>query len=621
MKIKQTADVALRKHWISLTVLLVILISGFTIGGNFAQISVVNIDALRNVTGDLYIQNDARVGGYYTRDDGGWALRFWKAGAGQIDDGGQTIVPGPGIGTVSTAGAWVLPAGKIYSYLAYGGLVEAVTSIGATRTTILIDVVPPALTADLTIPPTLIIKFTEHMAWSGVGGNTLTVDSIIQAGAFRLFDSDFLIKFSNPVMVHADWWDKTYNRALKRAYDSLANGSFIKMSGGKWNIETFTMDLTTPVTGKTVTIEGIGEGYTYAGTQGTHIVYTGTGTAVIIGDRVSLSKIRISGGGNYGLQLGANISPTPWVGAVRDVYISGMAIAGVHAKAVQLGYVENLVCRGNGVGMFVSIPNNTLCEFVRSSFKNNTNQGVLYDDTAINSAFRYRSCDFESNGKEGVSAAVVSLTSTLFDGCWFENNYTSQTSGFYQLLLTGIGNSAVIVKNCHIRVASGTNEFCKFSGALTIEDNDYAAGGHTYTYGGVNATLITRDLLVGITDIIFSHNNNTYTNDTGRQQTLAVPSGSVEAHRLSNVSLTNAGAAGIVSLSLPPASAGLEFTFACIDPTRVDIIPNGGDQIIPGTVTPGVAISNATPALGDSITLRALDSVFWLVIEKTGDWL
>lgn len=99
-----------RKHWIALTMLLVMLVGGFTIGGNYAQISVGTVAELELISGDQYIQNDARVRGFYEAGDGGGGPdRIWAYGQSPgyylaLEDGVTVIVPD---GTDGSA-AWVL---------------------------------------------------------------------------------------------------------------------------------------------------------------------------------------------------------------------------------------------------------------------------------------------------------------------------------------------------------------------------------------------------------------------------------------------------------------------------------------------------------------------------------
>jgi hypothetical protein len=81
---------------------------------------------------------------------------------------------------------------------------------------------------------------------------------------------------------------------------------------------------------------------------------------------------------------------------------------------------------------------------------------------------------------------------------------------------------------------------------------------------------------------------------------------------------TNAGATGSVPLTLPPASQGMQFTFAHVVAQNLVIQASTGNTINAGSV--GKKYSCTSGNTTDTVTLLAVDSTHWVVKSQFGTW-
>lgn len=101
-----------------------------------------------------------------------------------------------------------------------------------------------------------------------------------------------------------------------------------------------------------------------------------------------------------------------------------------------------------------------------------------------------------------------------------------------------------------------------------------------------------------------------------RQTTSYSTSASLSSNQSMSV-LTNASASGNITITLPQAEIGMEFTFIVKSSNAFNISPFSGDQI-QGTLAVDSAISSST--VGDSITLICASSGVWDVSSEYGNW-
>lgn len=103
----------------------------------------------------------------------------------------------------------------------------------------------------------------------------------------------------------------------------------------------------------------------------------------------------------------------------------------------------------------------------------------------------------------------------------------------------------------------------------------------------------------------------TVTDDNNGKTLAATESGTVQ---------TNAGAVGSAAWTLPEAAAGLTYTFIVGAAQELRITPDAGDKINHA----GTAAANGeyywADAIGESVTIVAIDSSTWVVTAQTGTW-
>jgi hypothetical protein len=167
-------------------------------------------------------------------------------------------------------------------------------------------------------------------------------------------------------------------------------------------------------------------------------------------------------------------------------------------------------------------------------------------------------------------------------------------------LVTNTGSSETIVV---------TNTQGTAAGAIALTAT---AGGITLTAGADDAITLNS----GTGDIVFSGDiikNFIYeiTADTDGENVSAAASGTV---------FTNAAAGGAQTFTLPTAAAGLTYTFIVMAEQELRIDPGADDVInINGTAASAAEYWTAN-AIGESITLVAVDSVNWIATAYTGTW-
>lgn len=86
----------------------------------------------------------------------------------------------------------------------------------------------------------------------------------------------------------------------------------------------------------------------------------------------------------------------------------------------------------------------------------------------------------------------------------------------------------------------------------------------------------------------------------------------------SGATFTNAEALGEVILSLPPASAGVRYTFIVKSPEYLRIKAFGGDKIRYRTLETAEAGYIRSNNVGDAVTLIAVDSETWVAESSNG---
>jgi hypothetical protein len=83
---------------------------------------------------------------------------------------------------------------------------------------------------------------------------------------------------------------------------------------------------------------------------------------------------------------------------------------------------------------------------------------------------------------------------------------------------------------------------------------------------------------------------------------------------------TNAGAAGAAAWVLPDAAAGLNYTFIVMAAQKMQVTPAAGDKICIAGVCGDAAEYWSADAVGESLTLVAVDGTNWVATSYTGTW-
>jgi len=83
---------------------------------------------------------------------------------------------------------------------------------------------------------------------------------------------------------------------------------------------------------------------------------------------------------------------------------------------------------------------------------------------------------------------------------------------------------------------------------------------------------------------------------------------------------TNAGAAGAAAWVLPDAAAGLNYTFVVMAEQELRVTPAAGDKICIAGTCADVAEYWWADAIGESLTLVAVDGTNWVATSYTGTW-
>jgi hypothetical protein len=165
------------------------------------------------------------------------------------------------------------------------------------------------------------------------------------------------------------------------------------------------------------------------------------------------------------------------------------------------------------------------------------------------------------------------------------------------------------------------------AGAQTINVGDGAAA-KTVTLGSSNTTstttisagsgkinlvgaLATGDAVTGDGTAALGGFMKTVLNDTDAHTVLVTESGTI---------LTNAGAAGPFAHTLPDAAIGLEFTFIVMAAQELRVTPAAGDVITIAGVSADAAEYWTANAVGESLTLVAVDTTNWIATSMLGTW-
>jgi hypothetical protein len=137
----------------------------------------------------------------------------------------------------------------------------------------------------------------------------------------------------------------------------------------------------------------------------------------------------------------------------------------------------------------------------------------------------------------------------------------------------------------------------------------------TATAGGItlssSAGLATGDPITGDGTAALKGFLQTVTDDNNGKTLSITESGTVQ---------TNLGASGAAAWTLPAAAAGLTYTFVVMAAQELRVTPAAGDVINIAGVTGDAAEYWTANAIGESLTLVAVDGTNWIATSMLGTW-
>ncbi len=169
-----------------------------------------------------------------------------------------------------------------------------------------------------------------------------------------------------------------------------------------------------------------------------------------------------------------------------------------------------------------------------------------------------------------------------------------------------------------VAVGAATASFALDSTAVDITTAGAVSGVTDFTASG-DVTLGAADKAYALTSTGLNVTNTgvvtgakrSVLNKTEAYQVVAADSGKV---------ITNAGAGGSVALTLPEAAAGLEYTFVVMAAQDLVLTPAAGDAINIATSQGDAAETFTANAVGEYVTLVAVDGTNWISVANAGTW-
>ena len=150
-----------------------------------------------------------------------------------------------------------------------------------------------------------------------------------------------------------------------------------------------------------------------------------------------------------------------------------------------------------------------------------------------------------------------------------------------------------------------TNTQGNTAGAITL----------TATAGGItlnaNSGITTGDAITGDGTAALGGFLKTVTDDTDGKVLTVAESGTVQ---------TNAGSGGAAAWTLPSAAVGITYTFVVMAAQELRVTPAAGDKIVYDSTVMDAAEYYYADAIGESLTIVAVDGTNWIVTSKTGTW-
>ena len=331
---------------------------------------------------------------------------------------------------------------------AYASLNEAITAIGSTPTTLLINVSDTPMTANLTIPSTCVLEF-EYPGSVAQGTYTLAITKQPKAGRYQVFTGTGAVTLPDGIEVYPEWWGPTASNGIVEALASQTVPNITLQS------KVYTTSVPIVITKSGTRIRGVVPG-AFQATYGTSISYTGSGVALSAGididnsgdyiDNLDIgyfnvivtqsattgirlwhplnsifSKIRVygfNGTGKIGLRVHAS----------QQVNFEYIEVVGNSGTVVLSEYLERGVSMETGYAQATG----TTTEFNKCYFH------YCYSGMYISGVMvSFYNTIFEAN-TIGILSSSYGWTGALYN-CYFEANY------LYDLEISGAGTSVDVI--------------------------------------------------------------------------------------------------------------------------------------------------------------------------------
>ena len=187
--------------------------------------------------------------------------------------------------------------------------------------------------------------------------------------------------------------------------------------------------------------------------NGTYLNYTGSGTAIIIGDNSATDKegyklrdfevIGTSSATN-GIQVGAGHASSKWFlkGSIKRVTVRGFTKAGAAGfllDSVISGVFEQCYAQANAIGFSIT-GTTTNSTFINCYARTNTGIGWYLHDIVESS---FHDCLSESNGAEGLKIWTSGVGSLVFNNFYSTDNNSS--SGTAPVVIGGDSNAPAYI--------------------------------------------------------------------------------------------------------------------------------------------------------------------------------
>lgn len=351
----------------------------------------------------------------------------------------------------------------------YASFAAALTSIGSTKTTLIIDT-GAAVLVDTTTPATLEIVNTIMGGFTISSGKTLTINGHFNCGTYRAFSGGSVVFNKGAINnVFAEWFGADASdtsddtAAIQAALDSIyAAGGTLELLAGNYYITAVSV------------VEFGGINIIAKGKSSTNILKYGTGTTAML----TIYHVGSSPLSSYsvlkGFKMTGNSKACDGIAGtllarytIDDVMITGCN-NGLNMAGCLVMTIKDTVLQSNNAGATLQksgsiYPN--MIKFKDCIIGSNTTWGVYYNHGG--SVF-FDNCDYESNGTSGSTTygSAINIAANTGDetgyalvsirDCHFESNYghTILTADLENIMIFNIESSGIYTpENDSVRIA------------------------------------------------------------------------------------------------------------------------------------------------------------------------